>query len=59
MHPMTHLYNDEVGTWCGVYVFFMTNDPCVSIMDPKIVQAMCTTHNMYFDKHPLVLNLVK
>jgi cytochrome P450 len=36
----------------------MTNDPCVSVMDPKIVQAMCTTHNLQFDKHPLVLNLV-
>jgi cytochrome P450 len=58
IHPLTHLYNDDVGKWCGVYVFFMTNDPCVSVMDPKIVQAMCTTHNMQFDKHPLVLNLV-
>jgi cytochrome P450 len=28
-------------------------------MDPKIVQDMCTRQNVYFDKHPLVLNLIK
>ena len=36
----------------------MHNDPCVGIMDPKVVQAMCTTHNVSFDKHPIVLNLI-
>jgi cytochrome P450 len=59
LHPMTHLYNEEVQTNSGCYVFFMTNEPCVSILDPKVVQAMCTTHNSQFDKHPLVLNLVR
>jgi hypothetical protein len=42
-HPLVHLYNDSIGKYCGVYVFFMINDPCISIQDPKIVQALCTT----------------
>ena len=37
----------------------MTNEPFVSIMDPKILQSLFTTNNMYFDKHPLVADLTK
>ena len=55
---MTQMYDHDVDQ-SKVYVFFMTNDPCVSIIDPKVVGAMFTTHNQSFDKHPLVLNLTR
>lgn len=35
-------------------VYFGPPDPTLHISDPKIVQALYTTHNKYFDKHPIV-----
>jgi len=35
-------------------LFFGPNEPYLHICDPKIVQALYTTNNKYFDKHPIV-----
>jgi len=35
----------------------MTNDVALAIGDVKVVEAMYTTKNKYFDKHPLVADL--
>lgn len=49
---MTRMYEADLGTqWVGAYVYFIANDPHVSVSDPKIIQAMCTTHNVIFSKH--------
>ena len=37
---------------------FMTNDCWLFISDPLIAEAMYTTKNKYFDKHPIMRNLM-
>ena len=38
-------------------VCFISNDTGLGILDVKVVEAMYTTKNKYFDKHPLVGDL--
>ena len=52
---ITTIVEEEVGS--KVYptlLHFTASDPTLHISDPKIVQALYTTHNKYFDKHPIV-----
>ena len=41
----------------GTGVFFITNGAGLAIRDVKVVEAMYTTKNKYFDKHPLIQEL--
>jgi cytochrome P450 len=36
---------------------FAAQEPMVLINDVKIVEQLYTTHNEYFDKHPIIQNL--
>lgn len=38
-------------------VAFLTNGAGLGIADVKVVEAMYTTKNKYFDKHPLIKDL--
>ena len=48
----------DYGTRAGVTaIAFITNGAGLAICDVKVVEAMYTTKNKYFDKHPLVKDL--
>ena len=56
-----HVMHYILDTWGGgykpvLYTFF-TGGPVIVISDPEIVEAMYTTKNCYFDKHPLIKQL--
>ena len=53
---MTHAY-DFASRNTGTAVMFITNEAGLLIRDVKVVEAMYTTKNKYFDKHPLVKDL--
>jgi hypothetical protein len=53
---MKHLFDSMLGD-CDSGACFMTNDVALAIGDVKVVEAMYTTKNKYFDKHPLVADL--
>lgn len=38
-------------------LFFSGHCPRVLVCDPKIVEALYTTQNSFFDKHPHIKNL--
>ena len=40
-----------------IIVCFCTNEAGLGIGDVKVVEAMYTTKNKYFDKHPLICDL--
>ena len=40
-----------------VALFHFTAGPTVLISDPTVVEAMYTTNNKYFDKHPILKDL--
>lgn len=57
--PMVKITDDVLGgnSFNKTSVFFAGHDPVVFICDVKVVEALYTTKNMYFDKHPIVKNL--
>ena len=38
----------------GVAIMMVTDRPLLNIHNPKIVEALYTTKNKFFDKHPLI-----
>lgn len=61
-HPGKHAYDEMYkkegysGT-TGVAILMVTDKPLLQIHNPKIVEALYTTKNKFFDKHPLVKDL--
>ena len=51
---MHHILSAWAGEYKPVMYKFFTGGPVIVISDPEIVEAMYTTKNSYFDKHPLV-----
>ena len=51
------LMKEEGDLKTDVSVAFMTNGAGLAIADVKVVEAMYTTKNKYFDKHPLIRDL--
>ena len=41
----------------GTAVCFITNGAGLAIRDVKVIEAMYTTKNKYFDKHPIIKDL--
>ena len=55
---MKHLLDFEIERGNGAsIVSFCSNAATLAIYDVKVVEAMYTTKNKYFDKHPLVGNM--
>ena len=52
-HGFDLMLEDEAKT----AVCFMTNGAGLGVADVKVVEAMYTTKNQYFDKHPLIKEL--
>ena len=48
---------DSVIKYSGTLIAFISNSVGVGVADVKVVEAMYTTKNKYFDKHPLVQEL--
>ena len=59
-HPGKVAYDEIYKGYCsetGVAIFMVTDKPLLQIHNPKIVEALYTTKNKFFDKHPLIKNL--
>ena len=50
---MKHAF-DHATQKTGCAVAFVTNGAGIGLKDVKVVEAMYTTKNKYFDKHPLI-----
>ena len=55
-HTMKYFYDMGFDTYCGVCIGWTLGNTFINIHDPKIVEAMYTTKNKYFDKFPGVRN---
>ena len=51
-HAFDHALRDT-----GAAIVFMSNGANIGITDVKVIEAMYTTKNKYFDKHPIVKDL--
>jgi cytochrome P450 len=57
--PLVKLVDELLGgkQFSGSSVFFAGHQPIINISDVKVVEAMYTTRNLFFDKHPVVKHL--
>jgi len=46
-------------SFVGTFVVWLGHQTGIGICDPKIVEELYTTKNMYFDKHPIIKNITK
>ena len=53
---MKHAFDHAVQK-SGAAIAFVTNGAGIALKDVKVVEAMYTTKNKYFDKHPLIQEL--
>ena len=54
---MKHAFDLMLSEGATTGVAFFTNGAGMGIADVKVVEAMYTTKNKYFDKHPLIKDL--
>ena len=55
---LSTLYEITAGNWTPVWlVYHPVHEAGLIISDPTIVEAMYTTKNKYFDKHPIIKEL--
>ena len=53
-HAANSVVNMFAGGYKPVIICYYTGGACVLISDPTVVEAMYTTKNKYFSKHPVV-----
>jgi len=46
-------------SFVGAFVVWLGHQPGIAICDPKIVEDLYNSKNMYFDKHPIIKNITK
>ena len=56
-YTMKILADDNFGVYTGVFGWYVGKQIGLLIHDPKIVEAMYSTKNKYFDKHPIIKEL--
>ena len=54
---LKHFFDLLVNQNCKTGVGFISTEPGLGIGDVKVVEAMYTTKNKYFDKHPIIGDL--
>ena len=52
------MMRDELGSKCGTSIIYLAHVPVMFISDVKKVQELYTTQNKYFDKFPLVRDVL-
>ena len=57
--PMDALVNKHYNGYSPVILFHITGGAALLISDPAVVEAMYTSKNKYFNKHPIVKNLTQ
>jgi len=43
----------------GVFVAWLGHQVGIGICDPKVVEDLYNSKNIYFDKHPIIKNITK
>jgi hypothetical protein len=46
-------------SYVGAFVVWLGHQPGIGICDPKIVEDLYNSKNIYFDKHPIIKNITK
>jgi hypothetical protein len=46
-------------SYVGAFLIYPGHQAGVGICDPKIVEDLYNSKNIYFDKHPIIKNLTK
>lgn len=59
--PLIHMIDEYFGgsSFVGTILFFGAHNPALVLCDPKVLEDLYTTKNIYFSKHPIVRELTK